>query len=207
MYLWCIIRWMQKNLLLSWKCKKIASNLTLKPDQKVAFGTKLIKSDQCACEIFPCSIWVSWNKMCYNSNDKKKKSAEWLEGEGDRHISPRKHKLSQRKETIDINHKGRSFKYTVKNEPSRGGRLAQGKAHSEEVPFSKGGHGSNLHAAIVVGPGVSSKMEQGWVNRAKRVVTPAWAQDSGVSTLGCFSPKRQGGSIDHCTLWGRSKPK
>lgn len=52
----------------------------------------------------------------------------------------------------------------MKNEPSGGGDLPKARP-TKEVPFSGGGHLRNLHAPIIVGLGMSSKMEKGSGNR------------------------------------------
>lgn len=50
----------------------------------------------------------------------------------------------------------------------------------KEAPFSRGGHLRKIHAPIIVGLGMSSKMEQGWGNRLNE-----WSPWSELKILGC----------------------
>lgn len=52
---------------------------------------------------------------------------------------------------------------------------------TKKVPFSGGGHLRNLHAPIIVGLGMSSKMEKGWGNRLNE-----WSPQSELKLLGCL---------------------
>lgn len=68
----------------------------------------------------------------------------------------------------------------MKNEPSGGGDLPKARP-TKEVPFSGGGHLRNLHDPIIVGLGMSSKMEKGSGNRLNET-----SPQSELKLLGCL---------------------